>query len=75
MWCSRNQSLGPGVTLPGISVHLKNRSVSFRSWTTARSGGNFSVFVGVRYPGGRLNLLDDCRGEPSWKERKNGRKT
>lgn len=32
----------PGTPLPGISRHLKNRSVQFRSWMTARSGGNFS---------------------------------
>jgi hypothetical protein len=26
--------------------------------------------VGVRFPGGRLDLLDDRRGEPQWKERR-----
>ena len=75
MWCSRSQPLSLGTMLPGISGHLKKRSVLFRSWTTARSSGNFFGCLGVRFPGGRLDLLDDCRGEPQWKERKNGRKT
>ena len=37
-------------------------SLLFRSWTTARSGGNFSGCVGVRFPGGRLDLLGMTAG-------------
>jgi len=64
VWCSRNQSLSLWTMLPDISGHLNKQSVPFRSWTIDRSGDNFFGCVGARFPGGRLGLLEDCRGEP-----------